>query len=198
MSRRSLHSPARVKLNTNKLYYPRSAAMPPPSPPGFVGVPTLTKINSASRMAPSTSALKKRFLLRTDLITSQRPGSKIGRFEVFQASIRETFESTTVTLMCGFFKAMIAQVGAPIIVPLITSKWHATDITRANTGDASDAILLDHFRYILHELNWGCFWQGRWGCKVFIGKLGCVALVGSRLRCPGRMGDKWARNVDGR
>src|SRR5437773_8022742 len=96
--------------------YPRSAAIPPPNPPGFVGVPTLTKINSASQIAASTSGLKKRFLFRTDWITSNNSGSNIGSEDEFHASIRAAFESTTVTLMCGFFSAIMAHVGAPILV----------------------------------------------------------------------------------
>src|SRR5271170_2626403 len=100
MSRRCFHRSA-VNRNTHQ-GYPRSAAIPPPRPPGLVGVPTLTKMSSASRIAESTSGLNTKFLLRTDFIISQSPGSKIGREEEFQASILAALESTTVTLICGF------------------------------------------------------------------------------------------------
>jgi hypothetical protein len=49
-------------------------------------------------------------------MTSNNPGSKIGSEEEFQAAIRAALESTTTTLICGFFSAMIAHVGAPILI----------------------------------------------------------------------------------
>jgi hypothetical protein len=118
MSRRRFHRPNRQQTVPSTQHkvgsHPRSAAIPPPSPPGFVGVPTLTKMSSASRIAESTSGLNIKFLLRTDFMTSHNPGSKMGREEEFQASMRAALESTTVTWMCGFFDAMTAHVGAPI------------------------------------------------------------------------------------
>jgi hypothetical protein len=47
-------------------------------------------------------------------MTSHNPGSKIGKAEEFQESIRVALESTTVTWICGFLSAMTAHVGAPI------------------------------------------------------------------------------------
>ena len=55
--------------------YWRSAAIPAPRPKDLVGVFTLTKMMSFSRIPASISVLKKRFLPRVALTSSSRPGS---------------------------------------------------------------------------------------------------------------------------
>ena len=55
--------------------YCRSAAPPLPIPNVFVGVLTLTKTISWSRMQPGMSVLKKRFRPQVALMISSSPGS---------------------------------------------------------------------------------------------------------------------------
>jgi len=55
--------------------YWRSAAIPAPRPKDLVGVFTLTKMMSFSRIPLSMSVLKKRFRLRVVRTNSSSPGS---------------------------------------------------------------------------------------------------------------------------
>ena len=93
--------------------YWRSDAFPAPCPKVFVGVLTETKIISASLMADGMSVLKNKFRPRARFTTSSKPGSKIGRFSLFQASMRDWLISTTVTLTSGHLSAITVIVGPP-------------------------------------------------------------------------------------
>ena len=93
--------------------YCKSEAFPAPCPKVFVGVFTDTKIMSASLIAAGISVLKNRLRPRARLTTSSKPGSKIGRFSLFQASIRDWLISTTVTLTSGHLSAITVIVGPP-------------------------------------------------------------------------------------
>src|SRR6218665_1285064 len=67
-------------------------------------------------MALSTSVEKNKFFPRTLPTISFNPGSYIGILVTslsFQAAIRASFKSTTVTLISGHFCAMTAIVGPP-------------------------------------------------------------------------------------
>ncbi len=77
--------------------YWRSAAIPAPRPNDLVGVFTLTKMMSFSRIPVSISVLKKRFFPRVALTIVSRPGSKMGSSSEFHAAIRSGLMSTTVT-----------------------------------------------------------------------------------------------------
>ena len=93
--------------------YCRSEAFPAPWPNVLVGVFTETKMMSASLIAAGISVLKNRFRPRARLTTSSRPGSKIGRLSLFQASIRAWLISTTVTFTSGHLSAITVIVGPP-------------------------------------------------------------------------------------
>ncbi len=82
----------------------------------MVGVFTEIKIISALSIAASTSVVKNKFLPLASLTTSAKPGSYIGRlskFLSFQAAIRFSLISTTVTVICGHFCAITDIVGPP-------------------------------------------------------------------------------------
>jgi len=80
-------------------------------------------------------------------MTSHNPGSKIGREEEFQASMRAALESTTVTWICGFLDAMTAQVGAPICINQAESPLTGgrTNVSSANTRNSCYLSFLNHF-----------------------------------------------------
>ena len=71
--------------------------MPAPSPKVLVGVFTLTKMMSASRMPPATSVEKKRLRPRDCATTSSSPGSKMGALPLFHCAMRSGLMSTTCT-----------------------------------------------------------------------------------------------------
>jgi hypothetical protein len=93
--------------------YWRSAARPAPCPNVLVGVFTLTKIISASPIACSTSAVKRRFLPRDWRRTSCKPGSKIGGRPDCHAATRSGLMSATTTCTSGQCLAITAIVGPP-------------------------------------------------------------------------------------
>lgn len=96
-----------------------SDALPLPRPRLFVGVLTLTKMQSASLIAVSMSVEKKRFAGRpscsslADCTTSSKFGSWIGRSLDCHASIRLALRSTIVTETSGFLFAITEHVGPP-------------------------------------------------------------------------------------
>ena len=67
-------------------------------------------------MALSISVEKKRFLFRAFATTSAKPGSYMGSLSKsgsFQAAMRSSLMSTTLTVILGHCLAITAMVGPP-------------------------------------------------------------------------------------
>ena len=70
----------------------------------------------------------------------------MGKEDEFHDSINAAFESTTVTLICGFLSAMMAHVGAPVPCQhSLVKTVPRTDVACPNACDPSDLFLFHHF-----------------------------------------------------
>ncbi len=94
----------------------RSLAWPAPKPLVLVGVFTEMNTMSAAAIASSTAVEKLRLRPRARPTTASKPGSYTGsllRSLSFQAAMRCSLRSTTVTWRSGQRSAITAMVGPP-------------------------------------------------------------------------------------